>query len=82
MRQPDPGRDHTADVVTIRVDDVEGRRRAQVNHYRRAAIKLLDCGGVHDAIRADLTRIIGQDADAGAHARLDIQRGISHALLT
>ena len=75
-RDADARDDHAAGVLALRRDDVEGGRRAEVDHDRRARHALGGGHRVRDAIRADLLRVVVQDRDAGAHARTHDQRGL------
>ena len=63
--------EHAADVLAGRRDDVEVRRRAEVDDDRRGAVALLRRDGVHDPVRPDLARIVVEDPDPGARPRPD-----------
>ncbi len=73
----DSRREDTADVLALGRDDVEVRRGAEVDHDDRGAVALLGRDRVHDAVRADLARIVVANRDAGLDARADDeQRGV------
>ena len=70
-RRLDPGSEHAADVLPLGRDDVEVRRRAEVDDDHRCAVAVLRGDGVDDPVRADLARVVVADRDAGLHARPD-----------
>ena len=70
-RDLDPRREHAADVLALRRDDVEVRRGAEVDDDDRRAVALLRRDRVHDPVRPDLARIVVADRDPGLDARAD-----------
>ena len=59
----DPGREHAADVLARRRDDVEVRRRAEVDDDHRRAVALLGGDRVDDPVGPDLARVVVADRD-------------------
>ena len=66
-----PGRDHAAEELPLLRDHVEVRGGAEVDDDRRAAETAERGERVHDAVGADLARVVGEDRDAGLRARPD-----------
>ena len=67
-RDLDPRREHAADVLARGRDDVEVRRRAEVDDDRRRAVALARRDRVRDPVRADLARVVVADRHAGRDA--------------
>ena len=70
-RDLDAGRQHAADVLAGGRDDVEVRRRAEVDDDARRAVPLARRDGVDDPVRPDLARVVVADRDAGLRPRPD-----------
>ena len=68
-RDLDPRREHAADVLAVRRDDVEVRRRAEVDDDARRAVALARRDRVDDPVGPDLARVVVADRDARLHAR-------------
>jgi hypothetical protein len=73
-RDLDPRREHAADVLAIGRDDVEVRRRPEVDDDRGRPVALLHRDRVRDPVGADLSRIVVPQRDAGADARTEHER--------
>ena len=65
-RDLDPRREHPADVLAGRGDDVEVRRRPEVDDDARGAVALPRRDRVHDAVRPDLARRVVPHGDPRA----------------
>ena len=70
-RDLDPGREDAAEPLAVRGDDVEVRRRSEVDDDRGHAVALLDRDGVRYAIWPDLARIVRAHGNTGAHTRAE-----------
>ena len=57
-RPADPRRNDTADKFSVFVDDVEGRRRAEIDDNERRAVLSDRRNVVDDAVRAHLARVV------------------------
>ena len=68
-RDLDPGREHAADVLARRRDDVEVRRGAEVDDDARRPVALLRGDRVRDPVGPDLARVVVADRDPGRDAR-------------
>ena len=68
-RDLDPRREHAARELARRRDDVEVRRRPEVDDDARRAVQLARGDGVRDPVRPDLARVVVADRDAGRDAR-------------
>ena len=76
-------RDDAAEEVAVRVDDVERRRRADVDDDERPAVGFVGADDVDDAVGADRARVLIVQADARADAgaddeRLDVEIAFAH----
>src|SRR4051812_1364624 len=74
-RDFDPGKNRAAEIFALLADRLDRRRGTEVDDDRRPAIEVERTNRVRDAVRADLLRVVVQDRHAGAHARLDDERG-------
>ena len=70
-RDLDPRREHAADVLARRRDDVEVRRGAEVDHDRGRAVALARRDRVRDPVGPDLARVVVADRHAGRDARAE-----------
>ena len=73
-RDLDPGRENAADVLPVGREDVEVRRRAEVDDDARRAVALLRGHGVRDPVGPDLARVVVADRHPGADARAHDER--------
>ncbi len=69
-----PGAMHAADVLALGRDDVEVRRRPEVDDDDGRAVALLGGDGVHDPVRPDFARVVVADRDPGLHSRPDHEK--------
>ena len=67
----DSRREHAADVLARRRDDVEVRRGAEVDDDHGSAVALLRGDRVDDPVGTDLARVVVADRDPGLDARPD-----------
>ena len=72
-RDLDPGREHAAHVIAFGRDDVEVRRRAEVDDDAGRAVALLRRDSVDDPVRPDLARVVVANRDARLHSGPDRQ---------
>src|SRR5690606_2502528 len=62
-----------AEELTTRADDIEVRGGTEIHHYGGSTVESEGGERVHDAVRADLLRIVDDELDSGTHDRLDAE---------
>src|SRR5262249_29766522 len=69
----DAGRENAADVLTVRGEHVEVRRRSEVHDDAGRAVAVGGGDGVRDPVRADVARVVVEDRDAGPDPRFELE---------
>ena len=76
-RDLDAGEDRAAEVLPLVAHRFDRGRGAEVDDDRRTTEQVVRADGVGDAVGTDLLRVVVEDRHAGAHSRLDDERGKS-----
>ena len=69
QRKIDAGRNRAAAIIALGIDDIERRRRAEIDDQQRRFIRYRAADGVDDAVGADFLGPVEQDFDADIDMR-------------